>query len=639
MKMTQVIRRAGVGILAVAISSGDLSAQPTTDFDDLVPALMREYSVPGAALVIVTGDSVAYLGGFGLARVADDISVDPERTTFRIASVAKLFVATTAAVMAERGLVSLDADIREIAPSVPLHGDRSITLHHLLTHTGGFDERLIGYAATSREGILPLGEYLASNMPPLGWAPGELVGYSNHGMALAAYVLEREADVPFARLAHDVLFAPLGMQRTSYRDRLDSIAEFAAVGHRCRNGRCEPVAEVFSHPYPVGLAYATAADMGRFLTAHLNGGIVDGQQVLPATAIQSMQREQFRHDRRLPGMSYGFFNQDVGGRRALAHAGRVPGTSSLLLILPDSRLGFFFAANGGGQGFGRALRDSILARLAPPIARPESTETMRTPDPMNVEDMAGAYLLTRYAHSTIERFPMLFGMATIVTSRDGRLSLALGGGRVRFSPLDSLAFREVDGTRMVAFRKDATGNVTHMFAPVEVFGAEMPGAYERLAWYDEPRFKNEYLSFLMGIPLIVLFALWPVASLGGWWWRRRRNAATQSGRWPGGWLALGAANGFFVLFAVFGFGFIARSVRMFEQTRGIVYGMTDDMKLLAVVPYLLVPLGLIVLGSTWRAWRRPRWGVVRRGYYTLLAAGVVLVLAFLVRWNYLPPRW
>jgi hypothetical protein len=521
-----------------------------------------------------------------------------------------------------------------------LHGDRSITLHHLLTHTAGFDERLIGYAASSRDEILPLGEYLASNMPTAGWAPGELVGYSNHGMALAAYVLERAAGVPFARLAHDVLFGPLAMHRTSYRDRLDSIAQSAAVGHSCRDGTCEPVAEVFSHPYPAGMAYATAADMGRFLLAHLNDGMVDGEQVLPASAIRHMQREQFTHDPRLPGMSYAFFNQDVGGRRALAHAGRVPGTSSLLLLLPDSRLGFFFVANGGRQGFGRALRDSILARLAPPISRLESTETMRTPGSMNVDDLAGSYLLTRYAHSTVERFPMLFGMATRVTAtRDGRLSLAMGGRRVEFSPVDSLAFREVDGTRMLAFRADADGNVTHMFAPLEAFGAEMPGAYERLPWYDEPRFKNEYVSFLMGIPLIVLFALWPVASLGAWWWRRRHSATMSSGRWRGGWLALGAAGGFYVLFAVFGFGFIARSVRMLQETRGIVYGMTGDMRLLALVPYLLVPLGLAVLGFTWRAWSSRRWGVVRRAYLTLLAAGVILVLAFLVRWNYLPPRW
>jgi CubicO group peptidase (beta-lactamase class C family) len=626
-------------ILVLAVAHGDLLAQQNPDFDALVPALMAEHSVPGAALVIVAGDSVVYLGGFGLARVADKTPVDPERSTFRVASVAKLFVATTAAVMAERGQVSLEADVRDAVPNVPLGGDRPITLRHLLTHTAGLDERLIGYAATSRDAMLPLGDYLASNMPPQGWEPGELVGYSNHGMALAAYVLEAEAGISFDRLAHDVLFAPLSMHRTSYRVRLDSIAEFTAVGHSCRSGTCEPVAEPFSHPYPVGLAYATAADMGRFLLAHLNGGVIDGEEVLPASAIRRMQREQFTHDPRLPGMSYGFLNQDVGGRRALAHAGGVPGTRSLLLILPDERMGFFFVANGGGAGFGRALRDSIISAMAPSVDHVEPEVAALELDPSYVESFAGSYLLTRYAHSTIERLPMLFGMTRRVGSRDGVIRLSVGGRTVEFAPVDSLAFREVDGTRMIAFRRDAEGNITHMFAPEEAFGAALPGAYERLPWYDGPSFKNEYMSFLVGVPLIVLFALWPLASLGAWWWRKRRREATSRGRQPGRWFALGAASLFFVLFVVFAFGFVARSIRMLETSSGIVYGMTSEMQLLAVVPYMLLTLGLAVLAFTWRAWRYRYWGIVRRSYFTSLAVGVVLVLAFLARWNYLPPRW
>jgi CubicO group peptidase (beta-lactamase class C family) len=626
-------------IVVLAVVHGDLLAQQNPDFDALVPALMAEHSVPGAALVIVAGDSVVYLGGFGLARVADDAPVDAQRTTFRVGSVAKLFVATTAAVMAERGQVSLDQDVRDAVPNVPLPGDRPITIHHLLTHTAGSDERLIGYAATSRDAMLPLGDYLASNMPSRGWEPGELVGYSNHGMALAAYVLEREAGVTFDRLAHDVLFAPLAMHRTSYRVRLDSIAEFAAVGHSCRNSTCEPVAELFSHPYPVGLAYVSAADMGRFLLAHLNDGVIDGEQVLPTSAIRRMQGEQFTHDPRLPGMSYGFFNQDVGGRRALAHAGMVPGTRSLLLILPDDSVGFFFVANGGGIGFGRALRDSILTVVAPPSARIEPGATAREAGPTDAEVFAGSYLLTRYAHSTVERLPMLFGMTKRVWSRDGVLRLAVGGRIVGFAPVDSLAFREVDGTRMIVFRRDRVGNVSHMFAPVETFGAAMPGAYERLPWYDRPSFKNEYMSFLMGVPLIVLVALWPLASIGAWLWRKRRGEVTSSGRRPGSWFALGAASLFFVLFVVFAYGFVARSIRMLEGSSGIVYGMTGDMRLLAVVPYLLVPLGLAVLAFAWRAWRYGYWGILRRSYFTSLAVGAVLVLAFLVRWNYLPPRW
>ena len=34
-----------------------------------------------------------------------------------------------------------------------------------------------------------------------------------------------------------------------------------------------------------------------------------------------------------------------------------------------------------------------------------------------------------------------------------------------------------------------------------------------------------------------------------------------------------------------------------------------------------------------------QWGPARRAYYTLIAMMALLVVAFLVRWNYLPPVW
>jgi len=50
-------------------------------------------------------------------------------------------------------------------------------------------------------------------------------------------------------------------------------------------------------------------------------------------------------------------------------------------------------------------------------------------------------------------------------------------------------------------------------------------------------------------------------------------------------------------------------------------------------------LAAFVLGFAVIAWRRRYWGPARRAYYTLFAMMVLLVVAFLVRWNYLPPVW
>lgn len=94
-----------------------------------------------------------------------------------------------------------------------------------------------------------------------------------------------------------------------------------------------------------------------------------------------------------------------------------------------------------------------------------------------------------------------------------------------------------------------------------------------------------------------------------------------------------------MLFAWFGFGFVARSSRMLMSATGIVTGMTAGMRLLLQLPYALGLLAAFVLGFAVSAWRRGYRGPARRVYYSLIATFAVLAVAFLVRWNYSPPVW
>jgi CubicO group peptidase (beta-lactamase class C family) len=614
-------------------------AQSIEDLETIVPALMRQYDVPGVALTAVRNDGIEFLRGFGLARLSDSVPVDPERTVFRIASVAKLFVAAAALILVDRGTLDLEEEIGRYVPDLPID-DRfaePITLHHLLTHTAGLDERMIGYAATSRNHIRPLGEYLTENLPRRGWRPGEVTGYSNHGMALAAHVVERVSGFPFSAFVQDSLFARLAMTNTSYLDVAVARREDRAAGHSCGGDGCSAVDEVYSHPYPVGLAYSTAADMARFLVALLNDGGIDGEVGLPAEVVALLQAEQFTHDPAVPGMSYGFLNQAERGWRALAHAGGVPGMRSLLLIVPEAGVGIFFVANGGKEGFGSALKDSLLVRLLDDRSDVARIAPVRL-SPEYVSRFAGPYQVTRYAHYTVEKFPALFATSIRLRSTERATLVLHMESRTEFVPIDSLRFRELDGERVVAFRLDDSGRVSHMFAPLPFFGADFPAAFERRRWYDDARFKNEYVSYLLGVPLIVMLIAWPLTAAGGAWWEKRRRGALLP-TVAGSRVGIAMALLFSVLFALFGFGFVARSNAMLQSATGITTGMTPGMRALLQLPYVLALLAALLVVFAAVAWRRCYWGPVRRTYYTLIAALAILVIAFLVRWNYLPPVW
>lgn len=396
---------------------------------------------------------------------------------------------------------------------------------------------------------------------------------------------------------------------------------------------------MYSHPYPVGLAYTTPADMGRFLLAQLGHGAREGEPgPLAPGLLRRLHAERFTHDASLPGMSYGFFNQTVRGRRALSHGGSASGLDHLFLIVPDQEVGLYFVANGGRSRFGAAVRDSILARLLPgpmPVDRDAPAEV----DARVLEAFAGPYQLTRHARSTIEALPFLFATTIyVVADGEGRLRIPHPDGDRIFEPVDSLRFRRVGGDGGLVFRRDPRGRVTHLFTGTPFFGSEMAGAYERRGRFETPYFQNELASWLAGAPLIALVLVWPIAA-GVGAWRRRRAGQPRGTAKPASLLALGAAFGFHGLFAVFLFAFLARSVRMFERSTGIVHGMTTDMQTLLAIPWALAVLGPALVGCAALAWRRRFWSGFRRVLYSGLALAALVALGFLIRWNYLPPSW
>jgi CubicO group peptidase (beta-lactamase class C family) len=616
-----------------------LGAQTLASLDSVVPALMKKYDVPGVALVVVRGDSVLALKGYGVARVRDSARVDPTRTLFRLASVSKLFVATAVMQQVEAGKVALDADVnRYLDFRIRGPWPQPITLDHLLTHTAGFDERLIGYAAHSRDSVGDLGAHLAANLPYRGWPPGAVIGYSNYGVALAAHVVERTSGLPFDRYARERIFIPLGMHRTFYVRVPDSLRADVAEGHFCDATSCDSAPDVFSHPYPVGLAYSSAADMAQFLIAQLGNGASPVGRALDSATVALMQRQHFTADPGLPGMSYVFFNQRNGGHRLLAHAGNVPGINNLLFIVPDARLGVYFVANGGRSTFGAALRDVLLSTLVQRTPAPQPSPAVAL-DERYLRSLTGAYQITRYAHRSIESFPLIFATSVSLAIHGQRLALPYPNGAVEFEPLDSLHFREVDGERLIAFRRDASGRVTRLFAPIPVFGAELPGVLERRAWYDGAHFLNEYVSWLVLGPLLVFCGVWPIAAGVAWWYRRRQGAHAAHGSRRAERTALGAALAFNALWICFGFGVIARSTRMLERATGIVYGVTPLFRLAAVVPWILAVMSVFIVVAAVLSWPRGSWGPLRRVLYGLVAVGAVLIVAFLVRWNYLPMRF
>src|ERR1041385_6390379 len=133
---TAVSLNSSIVCLACWFVAGSYGAETANEskVDKLFSASDREGS-PGATLVIVTDGAVAYERGYGYANLEDRVPITPQ-TIFDAASVAKQFTGLSIAMLAGKGKISLDDEIRKYLPDVP-HFGKPISIHHLLHHTSG----------------------------------------------------------------------------------------------------------------------------------------------------------------------------------------------------------------------------------------------------------------------------------------------------------------------------------------------------------------------------------------------------------------------------------------------------------------------------------------------------------------------
>src|SRR5688572_17773592 len=165
-----------------------------------IDALMRAYdgAVPGASVVVLRDGETEVRRSYGLADLELGIAATPA-TNYRLASLTKQFTAAAVLLLADDGLLSLDAPARPWLRSLP-PAAAGVTIRHLLTHRSG----LIDY-----EDVIPTGMtgqlrdadvlgILASHNRTY-FAPGTGYRYSNSGYAMLALIVERVSGQSFAR--------------------------------------------------------------------------------------------------------------------------------------------------------------------------------------------------------------------------------------------------------------------------------------------------------------------------------------------------------------------------------------------------------------------------------------------------------
>jgi CubicO group peptidase (beta-lactamase class C family) len=476
-------------------------------FDGVIPVELERADIAGATVAVVKDGALLFAKGYGFADVETGKAVNAETTLFRPGSISKLFVWTSVMQLVEQRRLDLDADINAYLDfQIPATFPQPITMRHIMTHTSGFEEFLQDLFVDDVRKLGPLGEYLRDHLPRRLFPPGAVPAYSNYATSLAGYVVQRVSGRPFDEYVEERIFAPLGMTRTTFRQPLPAGWEAAmSSGYMLASAGRKPFEIVGA--FPAGSVSTTATDIARFMLAHLGQGASgDGRILLPET-VRTMHARQFGLSPDMNGMALGFYEESRNGVRIIGHGGDTQCFHSDLHLIEDASLGFFISFNSAGR-FDVLPRATIWRKFLDryfPYDAPASSSVASA----SSEEVAGYYLVSRRADSTLLRPLGLLGELQITRTSDGGIQTdalnGVNGKPMTFREIAPMVYESATRDR-VRFIRNSEGTLTALI-DFPIF------AFARVTRPQDHKLVNiVVLAGSLAIMLLVLLT-WPIAAL------------------------------------------------------------------------------------------------------------------------------
>ena len=297
----------------------------------------------GAVLVARNGKPI-FTAAYGQADRERNVANRVD-TRMKNGSMNKMFTAVATLSLVQAGKLALDDPLGRHLPDYPNKDVASkVTIHHLLTHTGGTGD-IFGPQFTARRAELTSHQHyiaLYGTRGPL-FEPGSQYAYSNYGFTLLGAVIEKVSGRSYYDYVQEHVYTPAGM--TSTGSELEGqVLPNTAVGYMRRARAWERNTDTLpARGMAAGGGYTTVEDLLRFAIALTSHRLLSADNTRLLTTAKGVPGGG--------GYAYGFVDTRVNGVRALGHSGGAPGQSGDLLILPDS--GYVVA---------------VLANMDPPAA-------------------------------------------------------------------------------------------------------------------------------------------------------------------------------------------------------------------------------------------------------------------------------
>lgn len=348
-----------------------------------------ETNHPGGAIGIMQNGEVIYSKAFGLASLEYQVPNTME-TIFNVGSVSKQFTAMGIVLLQEKGLLSVDDDIRKHLPDMPDFG-HTITIRHMLHHTSGMRSLhamlgLAGWRDDDSRTNEDLYRFML-NQKELNFIPGDEYLYCNTGYMLMVNIIENVTKEKFPQWMKTNVFEPLGMSNTYVEDRYDRIVPNNATSYYGAKGDFFRAVEYWGY-VGSGNVHSTTNDLlnwlQNFSTPSTNW----------SSAFEMLKTTDELNDGSENNYAFGVSLDEFKGYIRVQHGGAIGGFRAYASTYPEEQLSIAVLTNFSSSNPGSIERNiaGILLKdnsnTIPEITKPEISKTVIS---FPLEQLTGKY--------------------------------------------------------------------------------------------------------------------------------------------------------------------------------------------------------------------------------------------------------
>jgi CubicO group peptidase (beta-lactamase class C family) len=321
-------------------------------FDESMAKIVKDWNVPGIGVGIVVKDRLVFAKGYGYRDYGKKLPFTA-KTAVPIASNTKLFTAMACGMLVEEGKLDWDKPVRQFVPSLELYDDelnRQVSIRDMLSHRTGITrhDAIWRNSGFTRRELFERLRYLEPTAPLR-----TTYLYNNMMYAGAGYIVELLSGKTWEDFVRERILTPLAMRSTVFTvDDLLLLPDHGVPYNERRDSF-----ELHEVPYrqvvgmaPAGAISSNLEDMSRWVIALLNGGVVDGRQVLPAgviketlapaIALPNADLEAFGWSELLNSVyGTGRMTASYRGHLLASHGGDLSGFHSQVSIMPRDGIG------------------------------------------------------------------------------------------------------------------------------------------------------------------------------------------------------------------------------------------------------------------------------------------------------------